>query len=166
MKLKLILILLSFFLISCGSSKKTTKKQSRTTKTSKKRTSSKADAIIAYAKGYSGTKYKYGGTTKRGIDCSGLLYVAFQSEQISLPRVSRDMAQKGAKIPLTKVQKGDLLFFNTSKKRRTINHVGLVVEKNKKGLFFIHSTTSSGVIISSFDEVYWKKAFIEARKII
>ena len=76
------------------------------------------------------------------------------------------MEQKGAKVPLTKVQKGDLLFFNTSKKRRTINHVGLVVEKNKKGLFFIHSTTSSGVIISSLDEAYWKKAFIEARKII
>ena len=166
MKLKIIVIVVSLFLIACGSSKKTNFKQTKTEKSSKKKKSDKADAIIAYAKTYSGTKYKYGGTTKKGIDCSGLLFVSFQSEQISLPRIARDMSKKGTKISLSKVQKGDLLFFKTNKKKRSINHVGLVVEKNKKGLFFIHSTTSSGVIISSLDQNYWKNAFVEARKVI
>jgi len=166
MKLKIIVIVVSLFLIACGSSKKTNFKQTKTEKSSKKKKSDKADAIIAFAKTYSGTKYKYGGTTKKGIDCSGLLFVSFQSEQIDLPRVALDMSKKGTKISLSKVQKGDLLFFKTNKKKRSINHVGLVVEKNKKGLFFIHSTTSSGVIISSLDQNYWKNAFVEARKVI
>ena len=166
MKLKIIVIVVSLFLIACGSSKKTNFKQTKTEKSSKKKKSDKADAIIAFAKTYSGTKYKYGGTTKKGIDCSGLLFVSFQSEQINLPRVALDMSKKGTKISLSKVQKGDLLFFKTNKKKRSINHVGLVVEKNKKGLFFIHSTTSSGVIISSLDQNYWKNAFVEARKVI
>lgn len=166
MKLKIIVIVVSLFLIACGSSKKTNFKQTKTEKSSKKKKSDKADAIIAFAKTYSGTKYKYGGTTKKGIDCSGLLFISFQSEQINLPRVALDMSKKGTKISLSKVQKGDLLFFKTNKKKRSINHVGLVVEKNKKGLFFIHSTTSSGVIISSLDQNYWKNAFVEARKVI
>ena len=72
--------------------------------------------------------------------------------------------KKGTKVSLSKVQKGDLLFFKTNKKKRTINHVGLVVEKNKKGLLFIHSTTSSGVIISSLDENYLEKSLYRSPK--
>ena len=125
MKLKLVVIVLSIFLVACGSSKKTNYKRTKT------------DAIVAFAKTYSGTKYKYGGMTKKGIDCSGLLFISFQSERINLPRTARDMSKKGTKISLSKVQKGDLLFFKTNKKKRTINHVGLVVEKNKK-LSLIH----------------------------
>ena len=77
MKLRLVVIVLSLFLVACGSSKKTNYKE-KTEKTPKKKKSDKADAIIAFAKTYSGTKYKYGGTTKKGIDCSGLLFVSFQ----------------------------------------------------------------------------------------
>ena len=105
MKLKLVVIGLSLFLVACGSSKKTNYKKTKT------------DAIIAFAKTYSGTKYKYGGMTKKGIDCSGLLFISFQSEQINLPRTARDMSKKGTKISLSKVQKGDLLFFKNKQKK-------------------------------------------------
>ena len=91
MKLKLVVIVLSIFLVACGSSKKTNYKRTKT------------DAIVAFANTYSGTKYKYGGTTKKGIDCSGLLFISFQSEQINLPRTARDMSKKGTKISLSKV---------------------------------------------------------------
>lgn len=121
--------------------------------------------IIAYAKTFEGTKYKFGGTTEAGMDCSGLVSVAFQKENISLPRISRDMATKGILISYKDIEEGDLVFFKTSSKN-TITHVGLVVEVKRGDVKFIHSTTRAGVIISSLDEDYWKKAFVEVRRVI
>jgi len=121
--------------------------------------------IIDFAKTFQGTRYKFGGTTKAGMDCSGLVYTAFQKEDIILPRISRDMATKGILISFKDIAKGDLVFFKTSRKN-TINHVGLVVEAKRGEVKFIHSTTRAGVIISSLDEAYWKKAFVEVRRII
>ena len=121
--------------------------------------------IIEYAKTFQGTRYKYGGTTRSGMDCSGLISVAFQKENIELPRASRDMATKGVSISLKNIEKGDLIFFKTSSKN-VINHVGLVVEADRGQVKFIHSSTRRGVIISSLDEAYWKKAFVNARRVI
>ena len=115
---------------------------------------------------FEGTRYRFGGTSKAGMDCSGLVYVSFKEADLELPRVSRDMAKQGRSVPLTKAQPGDLLFFSTSKKGRGINHVGLIVEREGGDIQFIHSTTSRGVIISSLDEKYWKNAFVQARKMI
>lgn len=165
MKTKLILVLLSLILVSCGSSHKAVKSSTVST-SSKKINKKKSEAIVKYAKSFEGTRYKFGGTTKRGMDCSGLVYVSYQKENITIPRISRDMAKKGKRIPLRDTNKGDLLFFKTNKNKNTINHVGLVVETKGGKIFFIHSTTSSGVIISSLDEGYWKGAFVEVRRVI
>ena len=105
------------------------------------------DNIIDFAKTFQGTRYKFGGTTKAGMDCSGLVYTAFQTENITLPRISRDMATKGILISFKDIEEGDLVFFKTSSKN-TINHVGLVVETKRGEVKFIHSTTRAGVIIS------------------
>lgn len=121
--------------------------------------------IIEFAKTFQGTRYKYGGTTKAGMDCSGLICTAFQRENISLPRASREMATQGVPVSLKNIEKGDLIFFKTSS-RNVISHVGLVVEANNNEVKFIHSTTQAGVIISSLDETYWKKAFAEVRRVI
>lgn len=121
--------------------------------------------IIDYAKTFEGTRYKFGGTTAKGMDCSGLVYTAFQKENINLPRISKDMAKKGIPISLKEIEVGDLVFFKTNHKN-TINHVGLVVETKKGEVKFIHSTTRAGVIISSLDEKYWKNSFVEVRRII
>ncbi len=165
MKKLLFLCLVSLFITSCGSSRKTTDTTvigKGTTTTSTKRVSK----VIKTALTYEGTRYKFGGTDKRGMDCSGLVYTSYRSENIELPRVSRDMAKKGVRVKLKEVQKGDLVFFKTNKNRNVINHVGLVVESKKGGVRFIHSTSSRGVIISSLDEKYWKNAFVEVRRII
>lgn len=82
-----------------------------------------------------------------------------------MPRISRDMASKGVSVKLKEVTEGDLVFFKTSR-RNSINHVGLVVENKRGEILFIHSTTSKGVIISSLEEDYWKKAFVEVRRVI
>ena len=121
--------------------------------------------IIDYAKTFQGTRYKFGGTTSAGMDCSGLVCIAFEKENISLPRISRDIATKGVPVSLREIEKGDLVFFKTSNKN-VISHVGLVVEADDGKIRFIHSTTQAGVIISSLDEAYWKKAFAEVRRII
>ncbi len=122
--------------------------------------------IITTALSFEGTRYKYGGMDKRGMDCSGLVYTCYKSEDIELPRSSKDMARMGVKITLDEIAKGDLVFFITGNKKKTINHVGLVVEIDNGDVKFIHSTTSLGVIISSMEESYWKKAFIEVRRMI
>lgn len=125
-----------------------------------------ADQIIDYAKSFMGTKYKYGGMNKKGIDCSGLIYQSFlNAGDIFLPRSSREIANQGERIRLNQVQKGDLIFFKTNSSR-SINHLGLVVENKKGDIHFIHSSTSRGVIISSLTENYWHKSFVEARRLL
>lgn len=166
-KIILILILICSF-SSCKSTKRISEHSKRIELTSTKNTTANnlSDNIIKNAESYNGVRYKYGGTTKKGMDCSGLIYVSFKSENIILPRISRDMAKKGIQIKLSKTKKGDLLFFQTNKNRNVINHVGLVVTTSSGNIKFIHSTTSNGVMKSSLTEEYWQKAFIEARRIL
>ena len=176
-------ILLFFLLLSCGSKKKAaynkTRKVSVAAKpdhrpsrgtTASHKTSvpkrTKADNIIGSALQFSGVRYKYGGTTKRGMDCSGLLYVAFGENDIPLPRVSYQMAEKGKRVRLKEVVKGDLLFFKTSKRGKRINHVGMVVSTENNEIKFIHSSTSRGVIVSSLREGYWNSAFVRATRVL
>jgi cell wall-associated NlpC family hydrolase len=160
---------LSLFLVlflcftSCKSSKLNSKKNSA--KVEKKKTTT-VDRVIDNALSFQGTKYKYGGTTKKGMDCSGLIYVAFKNEDIMLPRVSRVMATKGKRVKQGDVKKGDLIFFKTKKKSGSINHVGLVVSTYENNIEFIHSTTSKGVITSSLSESYWKNAYREIRRVL
>ncbi|MCF6350164.1 MAG: C40 family peptidase [Flavobacteriaceae bacterium] len=119
--------------------------------------------VVANALSFQGTKYKYGGTTRKGMDCSGLMHTSFNLAGISLPRTSFEQSKKGIQIALSKVKIGDLLFFKTSKKNR-ISHVGLVVNVHSKNIEFVHSSNSKGVTISSLNEKYWSKAFTIAKR--
>ena len=161
-----ILIVVSFLCFaSCRSSKHATvvtKKES----SPESPNSNLAVAVIENAKVYNGVRYKFGGTTRKGMDCSGLIYVSFKKENIFLPRISRDMAKKGYSVGLSNVKEGDLLFFKTSKRGNSINHVGLVTSLKNGSIEFIHATTSQGVVTSSLKENYWNSAFVEARRIL
>lgn len=156
--MKHLFTLLSILLIftSCGGSKKTVKNLSE----------SKTDRIIQQAQAFAGTRYKFGGTTSKGMDCSGLIYTAFQKENIVLPRISRNMAKRGRPIKDKEIEKGDLLFFRTNKSNNRINHVGLVTAVRDDDIYFIHSTTSKGVITSNLIERYWEKAYVMARRVL
>jgi cell wall-associated NlpC family hydrolase len=158
MKKVFVLLVLSFLLIGCGSSKSAS--------SYKKKPTTKADRVVANALNYKGVRYKFGGTTRRGMDCSGVIFVAFGEENFQLPRISRDMAKRGKKISLKNVKKGDLLFFKTGKSRRRINHVGLITSVKSGYIYFIHATTSKGVIVSSLSQKYWKKAFVKATRVL
>jgi len=126
----------------------------------------KANRIVNYAFAFDGVKYKRGGTTKDGMDCSGLVVTTFDSENISLPRVSRDMALMGKLIELQEVSKGDLLFFATRKNSKTISHVGIVTTARDGYVEFIHASTKNGVIVSNLAEKYWYFTFVQARRVI
>lgn len=157
----LFLLLLVLTSVSCGAGRKSIATTSKTNK----QTNSKTKSIIKIAKSYKGTRYKFGGTTKKGMDCSGLVYTSFQKEAINLPRSSRDMSTQGKPVSIKKIKIGDLLFFKTNKRKNVISHVGLVTETNGV-IKFIHSSSSKGVIISSLEEKYWQKAFAWARRIL
>jgi cell wall-associated NlpC family hydrolase len=160
----LIIVLLS--LSSCRSSKKVTTTKSNTTNSTSTVTNEKANQIVNYAKQFDGVKYKYGGTTKKGMDCSGLVVTSFKSEDIILPRTTGDLSVYGNWIDLKEVQKGDLLFFATKKNSRKVNHVGIVTESRTGFVEFIHASTSKGVIISNLAERYWYYAFVQARRVL
>ena len=130
------------------------------------RSPDKADNIINTALSYTGVRYKFGGTTNKGMDCSGLLYVAFGEHDVPLPRISYQMADEGRRIRIEKVTKGDLLFFNTGRGKNRINHVGLVVAVEGDDIKFIHSSSARGVIVSSMREGFWNHAFVKATRIL
>ena len=123
-------------------------------------------SVIDHALQFLGTRYKYGGNSQEGMDCSGLVYTSFLQNEIELPRSSRDMAQLGEQLDLSNVRIGDLLFFITDRRKKNINHVGLVVELTAESIKFIHSSTSKGVIISALNERYWQEHFVMARRIL
>lgn len=126
----------------------------------------KAENIVDYAKQFEGVRYKYGGTTKKGMDCSGLIQTSYKSEAVLLPRTTNDLATSGDWIDLKEVQKGDLLFFATKKNTRKVNHVGIVTSVNKGDVEFIHASTSKGVMTSKLIERYWYFAFVQARRVL
>ncbi len=159
MKTTLFLSIVALVILSSCSSNKSSfnyKKQGR----------SIANQLVSNALKYKGVRYKFGGVTYKGMDCSGVVYVAYNSVNITLPRVSRDMANKGREISLSKAKKGDLLFFKIGNNKRNINHVGLVISNKKGKIRFIHATTSKGVIISYLSEKYWKKALVKVNRVL
>ena len=112
-----------------------------------------------------GVRYRSGGTTTDGFDCSGLMYSTFKKFDIILPRSSVDMAKIGRILDEHDIRKGDLMFFTTNGKR-VINHVGMVTEVNDEEIKFIHSSTQKGVIISSTKEPYYGNNFAQANRIL
>ncbi|RYJ39516.1 NLP/P60 protein [Flavobacterium anhuiense] len=123
------------------------------------------DQLIASATENIGIRYRSGGTTKAGFDCSGLMFCTFGNFDIKLPRSSIEQSRIGTKIASEEAQKGDLIFFRTNG-RRHINHVGMVVENVDGEIKFVHSSTHGGVMISSTKEPYYTRAFSQVNRVL
>lgn len=123
------------------------------------------DQLIARASENIGSRYRTGGTSKAGFDCSGLMCTTFEAFDIKLPRTSREQSDYGTRINTEEAQKGDLIFFKTNG-RSQINHVGMVVEVCEGEIKFIHSSVSNGVIISSTKEKYYEKNFTQINRVV
>lgn len=104
-----------------------------------------------------GVKYKFGGTTKDGVDCSGFANILYKEVYKKvLPRSSQDIAKELKTISKTNLSEGNILIFDIENKKNS--HVGIYLKNNK----FVHSSTSNGVIISSLEHPYYQKAFSKA----
>lgn len=125
----------------------------------------KADFLIAKASEHIGTRYRSGGTSSGGFDCSGLMLATFREIEMTLPRTSAEQSNHGISIDRSQAQKGDLIFFSTGRKGR-INHVGMVTEVNGDEIKFIHSSIQAGVIISSTNEEYYAKRFVKVNRVL
>lgn len=106
-----------------------------------------------------GTKYRLGGMSKQGVDCSGFVYLTYRSRfGITLPRTTRHQSNQGVAVSPRALRPGDLVFFKTGPNKR---HVGIYVEDRK----FLHASSSKGVMLSSLDNKYWTNAYWTARRI-
>ncbi|MCU7617700.1 NlpC/P60 family protein [Chryseobacterium sp. PBS4-4] len=123
------------------------------------------DNILTEAQTYLGTPYRYGGTTRNGIDCSAFVLSVFGAAAgLTLPRVAASQSQEGESIDKENLQKGDLIFFSHGKR---ISHVGIVEDVTEEGeVKFIHAATSKGVMISSLNDSYWGPKFRFAKRVI
>jgi len=118
------------------------------------------EALYDAIQSWIGTPYRYGGTSKSGVDCSGFVGNIYQEVyNKKLHRVANDMQQDCTLITRSELQEGDLVFFTNSKGR--VSHVGIFLKDD----IFAHSSTSRGVIISRLGDSYWSKHFYKGGRV-
>ncbi len=125
------------------------------------------DTLITYAKSFMGDRYRRGGTSEKGFDCSGFTMMVFRKYGIKLPHTSAGQSFMGVEVPKKLISKGDLLFFRgRNSRRRGIGHVGIVISEKGEPVQFIHSSSSSGVRIDRLDAEYYRKRFMKATRVL
>ncbi len=112
------------------------------------------------AYGFLGIRYRFGGSSRNGIDCSSFVQQVFREMEVSLPRTAREQFEVGNEVSPGDLQKGDLVFFRTY--ARFPSHVGIYLGNNK----MIHaSSRNRQVVISTMDTPYYRARFIGAKRI-
>ncbi|AKG72136.1 bifunctional murein DD-endopeptidase/murein LD-carboxypeptidase [Serratia fonticola] len=109
---------------------------------------------------WKGVRYRLGGESKRGIDCSAFVQRTFREQfGMDLPRSTYQQEDMGKQIQRAKLRPGDLVLFRAGSTGR---HVGIYLGNDK----FVHASTSSGVTISSLSDNYWDKRYREGRRLL
>lgn len=169
MKAQLRLLLLAATIISinaCAALKTTPKSGGNSTSSASTASLKTRQEITDFARKFVGTHYKYAGQSpSTGFDCSGFTSYVMKGFGVTLSPASAAQSTTGKKIPLDRVLPGDLLFFGDSDTK--IQHVGLVVKRDKSGITCVHSTTSRGVIVENVSaSTYWKPKILFARDVL
>ena len=109
-----------------------------------------------------GTRYRRGGSTRKGVDCSGFTGIIYKAVfGVKLDRVSGVIAKNVSEsLEKEDLSPGDMVFFAT-RGRKNINHVGVYIGEGK----FVHASISQGVIVSSLDEPYYSRSWRKGGRI-
>ncbi len=115
--------------------------------------------LVRVAMGFLGAPYRLGGSSVKGLDCSGFVKKIYQFFNIDLPRTAFEQSHIGLRVARNELTEGDLLFFNT---RRKVGHVGIYIGNNE----FVHaSSRKRGVRIDSLNTPYFDKRFVKAVRV-
>ncbi|MBC7826855.1 MAG: C40 family peptidase [Chitinophagaceae bacterium] len=115
--------------------------------------------MLEFIEEWYGTPYRYGGTSKQGVDCSAFVNFFMSAVYgLSVPRNSKEQYSAAKKIKKKQLEEGDLVFFNT---RGGVSHVGVYLGNNK----FAHASTSSGVTISDLDDDYYDRRYVGSGRV-
>ena len=130
-------------------------------------TTDTVNAIVDYSRSFLGTRYRYGGNTPQGFDCSGFMVYVFKNFSVDLPRTGTEQYHSYPNVKRKNIKKGDLVFFAGRRHGKRIGHVGMVVSDSvENGVFeFIHSSTQRGVIVSKSSEPYYASRYISAARV-
>ncbi|MEO9872877.1 C40 family peptidase [Ekhidna sp.] len=132
----------------------------------KKRRAQKIESVISTGRSYIGTPYKWGGNTKAGIDCSGLIHNSYKTIGIKLPRTAKEQSKTGNKKGWEGIRKGDLVYFKFKKKGSKWYHSGMITYVAKDKILFVHASSSRGVVESNLLSDYYKKNVRNFRRVI
>jgi cell wall-associated NlpC family hydrolase len=117
--------------------------------------------LVSAIRFFIGTPYQYGGTNRRGMDCSGFVVAVFlRTYRMMLPHSSEELYAMACPVPADSAQTGDLVFFGARHGRR-IDHVGICIDRRQ----FAHASTQNGVMVSSLNEEYFRKRFAGIRRL-
>lgn len=118
--------------------------------------------LVKEARRWLGSPYRYGGNTRKGVDCSGLVAQVYdRTLGIKLPRTSADQCVFSTGIEKKKLRNGDLIFFATGQAGR-VSHVGIYIGDNR----MIHASASRGVVVSDIGESYWLRRYVASGRIL
>ena len=132
----------------------------------RKKRERKTNVVMSSVKSYLGTPYKYGGMSRKGIYCSALLHVSFNTGGISLPRTAKDQSKFGKNVSWRGLKRGDLVFFKFRQKGEKWWHSGVITVAEKDKIRFIHASSSRGVVESNLLSDYYKKSVKGFRRVI
>jgi cell wall-associated NlpC family hydrolase len=150
----IVLLLVLTGLVGCSSVSSVTHKsaaEAQTTAPTPKKHQQRPQSALAIAVDMIGTPYRYGGTSPRGFDCSGLVYYAYSKAGIHAPRTTTAQYRQTERVAESRLQPGDLVFFTLSK--ATVSHVGIYAGDGR----FIHAPSSGKLVgYASLHNPYWR----------